>query len=206
MKRYLFFTLSAFLLAACQASEPNSAPQSSSASSVVAESASSESVASTEIIALFDETFKESSTFPKTSVPLSFTKEEMMQAIVAYYQENYIGGDREANLSPIPAETLQDIETFLKEDEALKALNAKVREIQFKLGEDDVYVAQIIVPMKQEMAEQQVADNAIHLLNGTFTHLGNRLVMISYYDQETKVLLPAFLTNRTHPLFTYIEE
>ena len=63
----------------------------------------------------------------------------------------------------------------------------------------------VIVPMAREQAKQVLNDNDIQILNQVLARLGNRLVMIAYYDEASQTLLPVHLTNNTNPLFYYGE-
>lgn len=178
-------------------SVPSSESSSESASS--AESSSAE----TKVISLFDESIIGDSTYPKVSAPLAFSQEEIMAAITEYYQANYSESEKAANRSQIPTKTLEEIQAYLNNDETVKALNATVRQISVKLGNDTVYIAQVIVPMSFKKATQQLPENDFLLLNNTLAHLDNRLVMIAYYDETTQMLLPVHLTNNNNPLFYF---
>lgn len=212
MKRY-YTLLAAVLLGGCnllQKDQP--APESigsdiisSQESTTISESSSSSSVEPT-VISLFDESISGDTHYPKVSAPLTFSQEELMTAITEYYQSNYSTVEKEANYSEIPADTLKEIQTYLQEDESIKDLNATVRQINFNLGKDKVYVAQVIVPMSFEKANQMLPENDFLLLNNVLAHLGNRLVMVAYYDDATHMLLPVHLTNNNNPLFYFSGE
>ncbi|MCW6660165.1 hypothetical protein NHG25_06695 [Aerococcaceae bacterium NML191292] len=213
MKRY-YTLLAAVLLGGCnllQKDQPaptesiSSSVSSSQESATTSESSSSSSVEPT-VISLFDESISGDMQYPKVSAPLTFSQEELMTAITEYYQSNYSANEKEANYSEIPADTLQEIQTYLQEDESIKSLNATVRQISFNLGEDKVYVAQVIVPMSFEKANQMLPENDFLLLNNVLAHLGNRLVMVAYYDEATQMLLPVHLTNNNNPLFYFSGE
>lgn len=213
MKRY-YTLLAAVLLGGCnllQKDQPaptesiSSSVSSSQESATTSESSSSSSVEPT-VISLFDESISGDMQYPKVSAPLTFSQEELMTAITEYYQSNYSASEKEANYSEIPADTLQEIQTYLQEDESIKSLNATVRQISFNLGEDKVYVAQVIVPMSFEKANQMLPENDFLLLNNVLAHLGNRLVMVAYYDETTQMLLPVHLTNNNNPLFYFSGE
>ena len=218
MKKYLLAL--SLLLVGCQPAT-TSEESSSSSSSIIETSTTSESrsdVSTSESshsssetatpaseVTVFDETILGTSNYPKVSVPLQFSREELITAITEYYKTNYSTAEKEANFSEIDSELIDSIQSFLSSDETLSPLQAEIRQIQFNLDNDSLYVAQVIVPMTREQAKQVLNDNDIQILNQVLARLGNRLVMIAYYDEASQTLLPVHLTNNTNPLFYYGE-
>lgn len=175
----------------------------SSVESMVQES--SESASEVVEVTLFDETLSGNLPYPKTSVPLAISKEELISAMEEYYLQEYSSQERQEYQQPLDEKLLSTAQQSLQDDDTLKVLHADIRQIQFDLAGDKIYVAQIIVPMSQQKAQQLLKENDVLLLNHTFAYLGNRLVMLAYYDEDTRTLLPVHLTNSSKPLFYYPE-
>lgn len=152
---------------------------------------------------LFDESIVGDSEYPASTIPSDINKSDLKSAIDDYYASQYTNQEKENGQSRIAEENLDAIETALANNTSLSELSASVDQIQMKLADDTVYVARIIVPMTYTQANNIYDDNDIELLTVALTELGNRLVMISYYDESTQELTPYHLTNSTKPLFTY---
>ncbi|UUX32973.1 hypothetical protein [Fundicoccus culcitae] len=152
---------------------------------------------------LFDESVLGDSDFPPSSIPNDVNKADLQTAMDEYYATQYTAQEKTNTQSRISDEQLTAIQTTIDNNEALAPLNASVDQIQMSLDNDTVYVARIIVPLTYTQANNTAENNDIDFLTIALTELGNRLVMITYYNENSQELIPYHLTNSTKPIFTY---
>ena len=148
-----------------------------------------------------NESFESNAQYKKTAAPEGIDMAELNTAINTYYRDNFDASEKEANLTPLPQSELQALQTTLDQDENLASLNAKVDQMSIQLDGKTNYVARIVVPMPRAQANQQVPESEIQLLAHSLAQIGNRLVMIGYYDQATNSVIPVTLSNNSDPLF-----
>ncbi|MBF6978455.1 hypothetical protein IU403_04755 [Aerococcaceae bacterium zg-BR22] len=155
---------------------------------------------------LFDEKIIGESDYPTATVPPRLAGMDIYNAINKYYQEHYSQDEKTANQSEISADELQSLQEVLNNHSQLSNLNISVDQVTMTLDGQNVYIPRIIVPMTYAAAQQTLPDNDLTILSESMTQLGNRLIMIAYYDEADKTLTVYHLTNWTNPLFTYKDE
>lgn len=156
---------------------------------------------------LFGEKLVNESSYPIATIPpkLEGLTAELYDAINTVYIENYSQEQKEINTHKLSNKDLEELQNFINDD-TLSPLNIQVDQITMVLDSTQVYIPRIIVPITYENAERLIKDNDVSILTQAMTHLGNRLIMIAYYDPQSKVLTAYHLTNWTLPLFTYPNE
>lgn len=160
----------------------------------------SESLATTTFL---NETVLNQSSYPPATLPERLNDLAIYDAINDYYRANYSQEEKEANLSQVETETLDTLEAALRASETLSPLSIEVDQVTLTLDGQTCYIPRIIVPMPFDRATEIVPDHEIDILTETFTTLGNRLIMLTYYYPETQQLTLYHLTNWTTPLFSY---
>ena len=149
----------------------------------------------------FQEEIPENSPYPIAQLDEGVSISELRQAYTQYYKENYQGKDKEINLDEIVPRELERLQRSFDEDDRFKALDISVEQVTMTIDTDQVHVARVIVPMTYKEAESELKNNDIAILNETLSNIGDRLVMIAYYDESTNTLTPMHLTNSLKPLF-----
>lgn len=152
---------------------------------------------------LFSESIVGDSDYPVSSIPDGILAEELLPAINDYYRKAFSEVDKSASTPRIPDLVLQAIEDVINQDEDLSQLNVAVDQISLQLDERTIYVPRVVIPMSYNEAEAIAYDNDIRVFNHALTEVGNRLVMVAYYNDETERLLPMHLMNLTNSLFYY---
>lgn len=154
--------------------------------------------------ALFNETIVGDSDFPVSTIPDNILADELMTGINDYYRETFSETDKSAGTPRVPDLVLQSIVDVINKEEDLSSLNIAVDQISLQLDESTIYVPRVIVPMSYSEAEAIATENDTRLFNHALTEVGNRLVMVAYYDATTDTLTPMHLMNLTNSLF-YLE-
>lgn len=154
----------------------------------------------------FNEMIIGSSQFPIASVPPQIAHLDIASAINDYYETQYSDSEKKANLPPLSEEDLTSLQEAITHDNTLSNLSINIDQVSMTLGGETVHIPRLIVQSPYQVANQEVPDNDVQLLTLAMTHLGNRLTMICYYNQENNELLVYHLTNWTNPLFTYSQQ
>lgn len=150
---------------------------------------------------------KASDKYPASSLDMDLDTASLLQAVDDYYTQEYSPEEKAINQEPIDSQDLNLVKKVLENNEIIQDLDAKIDQVEMTLAGETAYVARIVVPYSYAQAQSIVDRNDYILMNESLAQLGNRLVMIAYYDQDNNTLVPYHLTNRTKPLFTYnIEE
>ena len=203
----------AILLAGCSFFKPAETPQVASSSSendtsssapaysLVTESSSQTSEVNASNF--LSESIESDSDYTSTTLPKGANLSEINQGINDYYKANFPEADKAINYKAVNQTDLDTLQQDLDEDATLSPLKAKVDQITLQLDGKTHYVARVVVPMKQKDANQLVPESEITLMNHALANLGNRLILIAYYDSTTKQVTPANLSNSTTPLFYY---
>lgn len=157
-------------------------------------------------LSLFNEEVPADSKYGHSNVPEQLVGKDLYSAIDAYYTESYSNDEKQANQTAVSEEDLQSLENILKSIEGLESVDFTVDQVTMTLDNQTVYVPRIIFPMSYENADRILKENDLKVLTEAMTQLGNRLVMVAYYQPETKTLTVYHLTNWTNPLFTYSVE
>lgn len=157
----------------------------------------------TTVASLFNEEVLNNRDYPLADVPTDLLNVDIYTAINTYYVENYSDEEKVANQTALTDEELTNLATVLNDKETLKGLELTVDQVSMTLADQKVYIPRIIVPVTYENAQRIAADNDINILTEALTEIGNRLIMIAYYNPQNDQLLVYHLTNWTKPLFTY---
>lgn len=160
----------------------------------------SESLATTTFL---NETVLNQSSYPPATLPERLADLAIYEAIDDYYRTNYSQEEKEANLTQVDSQTLVNLETTLQSSETLSSLSIEIDQVTLTLDGQLCYIPRIIIPMPFDRANELVPDHDIDILTESFTALGNRLIMLTYYYPETQQLTLYHLTNWTTPLFSY---
>ncbi|MGX7109152.1 hypothetical protein [Facklamia miroungae] len=140
------------------------------------------------------------SKYPKLSFA-DDVPQDINQAMENFYLNKFTEREQKANQSKIKDSDLELILSQINHEDDLKGLNVYIDQVQFLINDSIIYVPRIIVPTNFAEAEKLAEENDTRLLNHALTQLGNRLVLLAYYDQETDTLIPMHLVNSTHSLF-----
>ncbi|WP_124058309.1 hypothetical protein [Vaginisenegalia massiliensis] len=136
-----------------------------------------------------------------SSTPASLSLADIQAALDQYYTDKFSPEEKKNSQTPLDQQILADLQTSLDQDAALSGLGAKVDQIEMKLGQDNIYVPRIVVPSTYRQANQIDQDNDIHLMNAVLTEVGNRLVLLCYYNEDNKQVIPYNLSSGSTPLF-----
>lgn len=151
--------------------------------------------------ALFNEEVLEGN-YPSSSRPEVLSSLNVLPAIEEYFIANYSQEDIDAASAPLANQDKANLLQVIQEDPKLAGLEVDIDSVALELGGEQLIVPRIIVLQTYQQAEATVPGQDAILLTHAMTHLGNRLVMISYYDPATQVLTTYHLTNWTSPLFS----
>lgn len=143
--------------------------------------------------------------YPATSLTDDIPISELRHAISVYYDTNLTTEQKVANHEKIDGDLLNELQIIINEQEDFEDLNVTIDQIQVTFDDKTNYVLRMVVGYPYEEAQTILADNDLALINEALTHIGNRLVMLAYYDQETDTLIPYHLNNSTHSLFSLVE-
>lgn len=160
----------------------------------------------TTVDSLFNEALVDPSSYPIASVPENLLHVDIYSAINSYYTESYSSEEQTANLVALTKTELENLSTVLNSEDTLNGLDLTVDQVSMTLNNQLLYVPRVIVPVTYENAQRIAKDNDISILTEAMTEIGNRLIMIAYYNPQEDELLVYHLTNWTNPLFTYPNE
>ena len=149
----------------------------------------------------FNESIPNGSPFPVASLDAGISISALKEAMDNYYLENYTEEEKKKSTTPIKSTDLKSLQNTLKSNKQLKKLKAQVEPVEIEIADQTVYVARIIIPFTFHEAEKLQANNDILILNEALAHLGNHLVMVTYFDKVNQTLTPMHLTNSLKPLF-----
>ena len=209
-KILLLSLLTATTLAACnpfakkEAAQPVETKNEVTSVTTAQSSSSSESQASQPIdttTPFLNESFDSNAQYKKTAAPEGIDMAELNTAINDYYRQNFDESEKQINFTPVTKEALQKLQQSLTADTSLAKLKAKVDQMTIQLDNKTNYVVRVVVPTTHAKANQQVPDSEIQLLTHTLAQIGNRLVLVGYYDQTTQNIVPVSLSNNSNPLF-----
>lgn len=211
MKKYILSLLSLVLLSGCQLFSENETTNVSSTetSSILVETETERVTVieeNEEIPAdqsLFNEEIVGQSDYPTSTSPDNIDSVELMAAIDAYYTTNFSEDEQFTNTPKVTDEAIVNITELINNNENLAQLNVFVDQIAMQLNGQTLYVPRIIVPMPYSESVNLVSENDVALFNSAITEVGNRLVMIAYYDPATEHLTPMHLMSLNHSLFYY---
>ena len=162
--------------------------------------------AETTVDSLFNESIINDRDFPQANVPENLLNVDIYTAINEYYIANYSEEEKTANQTALTDVELDNLAEVLNQKDALSGLELTVDQVTMNLDDEKVYIPRVIVPVTYENAQRIAEDNDINILSDVMTEIGNRLIMIAYYNPQEKELYVYHLTNWTKPLFTYTQE
>lgn len=171
-------------------------------SEATTEAAESETTVDT----LFNESIVNDRDFPQADVPEDLLTVDIYSAINEYYNENYTDEEKAANQTALTDVELDNLAEVLTDKDTLNGLELTVDQVTMNLNDEKVYIPRIIVPVTYENAQRIAEDNDINILTEAMTEIGNRLIMIAYYNPQDEQLYVYHLTNWTKPLFTYTKD
>lgn len=212
MKKYILTLMSVVLLSGCQffnqTEETAETPVEESSSVQVETEVEHVTVTVEEKdeeadsdVALFNESVMGDSEFPTATVPESVTQSELLSAIEEYYIANFSVEQQAANTPQVTDAALANVLDLINGNEALAQLNVKVDQISMVLNGQTICVPRVIVPMTYSESTAIAEENDVALFNSAITEVGNRLIMIAYYDEASDQLMPMHLMNLNHSLF-----
>lgn len=149
----------------------------------------------------FNEKRKENSQYPKASLDADISLSELKEAMDEYYQSKYSDEEKKLAKQTIPNKDLESLQKSFKENDSLKKLKATVEPVEIEIAGETLKVARIVIPFTYKEAKQIKDNNDILVLNEALAQLGNHLIMVAYYNNETQILTPMHLTNSLNPLF-----
>lgn len=164
------------------------------------------SEAETTVDSLFNESIINDRDFPQANVPENLLNVDIYTAINEYYIANYSEEEKTANQTALTDVELDNLAEVLNQKDALSGLELTVDQVTMNLDDEKVYIPRVIVPVTYENAQRIAEDHDINILSDVMTEIGNRLIMIAYYNPQEKELYVYHLTNWTKPLFTYTQE
>lgn len=154
---------------------------------------------------VFNEEELDETDYPKSSLnfqALNGTYSDLDKAINDYYEAELTKEEQDKNSKEVPKADLDSLQKSLDKNELLAPLEAKVDQVMIELGGKTNYITRVVVPMTYEDSTQIKADNDILLLNEALSHVGNRLILVEYYNPDTGVLIPMHLANSSNSLFS----
>lgn len=143
------------------------------------------------------------STYPATTLPFEINSQELYEGMSEFYKENYTQEEIQKSQTPLSEEELEHLASQFNKLTQETGLAIDVDQVEMTLQSDQLYVPRIIVLENYQDAMNEHKDHDSDLLLTALSELGNRIIMISYYDDNTKEMMPLHLTNRTKPLFFY---
>lgn len=147
-----------------------------------------------------NEKLDEKADYPELTLPEN-APQDLNQAIQVYYQEKFTQTQKENSQKPLTQSQLKALKKSLNTEEELKELDLAVDQSQLKIGSDTLYVPRLIVPMTYSQAEKKCQDNDTKVINAALSELGNRLLIVAYYDEAEQILRPMHLVNSTESLY-----
>ncbi len=147
-----------------------------------------------------NEKLDEKADYPELTLPEN-APQDLNQAIQVYYQEKFTQTQKENSQKPLTQSQLKALKKSLNTEEELKELDLAVDQSQLKIGSDTLYVPRLIVPMTYSQAEKKCQDNDTKMINAALSELGNRLLIVAYYDEAEQILRPMHLVNSTESLY-----
>lgn len=211
MNKYILSILSLIFLSGCQFMTEDEVAEVSSdtISSALVETETErvtvieENETTNDKASLFNEEVIGQSDYPVSSPPADVVVAELMLAIEDYYANNFSEDEKFANTPQITDAAITNITDLINSNEALAELDVTVDQVTLELNGQSLYVPRIIVPMTYSESIRLAAENDVALFNSAITEVGNRLVMIAYYNTATDTLTPMHLMNLSHSLFYY---
>lgn len=143
--------------------------------------------------------------YPASTLPDEIPIAELRHAMEVYYASTLPTDQKVANYEKIEGDLINDLQNSLKESEQFAELAATVDQVQIDFDGKTNYVLRIVVGHSYDDAQKIYKDNDIQLINEALTHIGNRFVMLAYYDEAEDTLTPYHLNNSTHSLFSLVE-
>lgn len=209
MKKYILSFFSLVLLAGCQLpNEGERLEQTSEESSSVLVETETEHVTVTEeneetqtTQSLFNEEIIGQSDYPVSTSPDNIDPSELMAAIEEYYATNFSEDEKFANTPQVSDGAITSMAAIINSNDGLAQLDVSVDQISIELNGQKIYIPRIIVPMTYSESVKLVDENDVALFNSAITEVGNRLVMIAYYNPATESVTPMHLMNLNHSLF-----
>lgn len=153
----------------------------------------------------FHEVVLPPSTYPGITLPSHIDKETLYEVMTAFYKENYTQEEINNSQQGITQEELEKLTAQLEKISQDTNLQFVVDQVEMDLNSDHLNIPRIIVLKELNQALKQAPDHDADLLLTALSELGNRIIMIGYYDEATKQITPLHLTNRTKPLFYYAQ-
>ena len=181
-----------------QTQESSSSQLISQASSSKPESSSIASSSSEPPQSFLNESIPEDASYKKTVLPAEMDGNELNKKINEFYQANYSAEEKAAS-----QQELADLQNYLDQSGNVSGLETKVDQIAVKLGGQTSYVVRLVVPMTRQEANSRVKDSDIELMNQALSYVGNRLVLVAYYDQAKQAVIPVSLSNSSRPALFY---
>lgn len=208
MKKYILGLLSLVLLSGCQlfsSDQPaNDVPVESSSALLETETDHVSVTEASEVNnSLFNEEIVGQSDYPVSTSPENINPAELMPAVEEYYSTSFSQDEQFANAPQVTEGAMNNIANNINANEALAQLDVTVDQISLQLNGKTIYVPRIVVPMTYSQSIALVVENDVALFNSAITEVGNRLVMIAYYDADNDSLTPMHLMNLSHSLFYY---
>ncbi|PMB84915.1 hypothetical protein [Dolosicoccus paucivorans] len=143
------------------------------------------------------------STYPATTLPSEINPQELYEGMNEFYKENYTQEEIQKSQTPLSEEELDHLASQFEKLTQETGLAIEVDQVEMTLQSDKLYVPRIIVLENYQKAMDEHKEHDSDLLLTALSELGNRIIMISYYDDSAKEMMPLHLTNRTKPLFYY---
>ena len=186
-----------------QTQESSSSHLISQSSSSKPESSSSASSSSEPPQSFLNESIPEDASYKKTVLPAEMDGNELNKKINEFYQANYSEEEKAASQQALSQQELADLQNYLDQAGNVSGLETKVDQIAVKLGNQTSYVVRLVVPMTRQEANSRVKDSDIELMNQALSYVGNRLVLVAYYDQAKQAVVPVSLSNSSRPALFY---
>lgn len=202
MRRLILF-LCLILVSGCSYFDNETAIEETSSTPEMSEQSTAESVTpNIEFDNVFGEDVVGTDNYPNTMLPDSIPIEDLRTAVNEYYQTAIPEEEKTNYDEPIESSLLDNLQETLDENDIFEPLDASIDQATIELEGIPIYIARVVVNMSYEEAEDLKSNQDILLLNEALAQVGNRIVMVCYYDEETDTLLPYHLNTPTHSLFS----
>lgn len=138
---------------------------------------------------------------PQATVDVGLSVEELREAMINYYKEDFSPEEKAENQQEIDPDRLAELIEELEKIEWINSLKPQLDQVSFTVDGNTLYALRIIIPMSYQNAEALHPNHDIQLLNEVFTYSRNHLVLLGYYDEAKQIVTPLHLTTQSSPLF-----
>ena len=151
---------------------------------------------------LLNEQLEEQASYPYLTLDQDKTViQDLNQAMNKYYEEELSDQEKSASQEELVPENLEKILTIVNKESDLSQLNLAIDQVTMTVAGDEVQVPRLILPQSYRYCENLANNHDARLINHALSVLGNRLIVIAYYDPASEELVPLHLVCNTHSIY-----